>query len=110
MTFSEPSIAINESADFWRFDIGLNVIPSDTKNKTTNIQWSAFQGSPVPEALYEQWKREEAFNKGIAVIPGRVWHREDKQNLYFIFIDADKQLVIHYPTYFNFTDYFTGTR
>jgi hypothetical protein len=94
MTFSEPITPINESADFWRYDIGVNVIPSDTKNKITSIQWSAYQGSPVPEALYEQWKREEEFSKGIAIIPGRVWHREDKQNLYFIFIDADKQIAI----------------
>jgi hypothetical protein len=94
MTLTKSIIAINESADFWRYDIGVNVIPSDTKNKTTNIQWSAYQGSPVPEALYEQWKMEEAFNKGIAVIPGRVWHKEDKQNLYFTFIDADKQIAI----------------
>lgn len=24
---------LNESADFWRYDIGVNVIPADTVNK-----------------------------------------------------------------------------
>jgi hypothetical protein len=94
MTLTEPSTAINESADFWRYDTGLNVIPADTKNKTTNIQWSAYQLQPVPETLHEHWKQEGALNKGIAIIPGRVWHKKDKQALYFIFIDADKQIAI----------------
>src|SRR5918992_4773067 len=94
MTLADPDTAINESADYWRYDIGVNVIPSDTKNKTTNIQWSTYQASPVPEALYEQWKREGDFNKGIAIIPGGVWHKEDKLNLYFVFIDADRQIAI----------------
>jgi hypothetical protein len=91
---TEPSTAINESADFWCYDIGVNVIPSDTKNKTTNIQWSVYQLQPIPETLHEHWKQEGAFNKGIAIIPGKVWHKQDKQNLYFIFIDADKQKAI----------------
>jgi hypothetical protein len=46
--------SINESADFWRYDIGVNVIPADTKNR-------------------------------------KAWHREDRKDLYFTFIDADKQ-------------------
>lgn len=95
MTLAEPNTQINESADYWRYDIGLNAIPADTKNKTTNIQWSAYQLQPISEKLHEQWKQEGAFNKGIAIIPGRVWHKQDKQNLYFIFIDADKQNAIN---------------
>jgi hypothetical protein len=94
VTLSDPDTAINESADYWRYDIGVNVIPADTKNKITNIQWSDYQLQPVPEWLHERWKDEGDFNKGIAIIPGRVWHKEDKQNLYFIFIDADKQIAI----------------
>lgn len=94
MTLADLNTEINESADYWRFDIGLNTIPSDTKNKTTNTQWSDYQLQPVPEWLHEHWKQDGAFNKGIAIIPGRVWHKDDKQNLYFIFIDADKQIAI----------------
>jgi hypothetical protein len=32
--------------------------------------------------------------QGIAIIPGKVWHNENKKNLYFIFIDADTQKAI----------------
>jgi Bifunctional DNA primase/polymerase, N-terminal len=85
---------INESADFWRYDIGVNVIPADTKNKTPSVPWSEFQNNPIPEELHNRWKSEGTYLKGIAIIPGRVWHRKDKQNLYFTFIDADKNKAI----------------
>ena len=29
---------------------------------------------------------EGKFSKGIAIVPGKVWHREDKKDLYFTFI------------------------
>jgi hypothetical protein len=86
--------SINESADFWRYDIGVNVIPADTKNKSTSIRWSEYQDKPVSKLQHEQWKREGIFNKGIAVIPGKVWYREDKKGLYFICLDADKRKAI----------------
>src|SRR5829696_54223 len=80
----------NDWADFWRDRIGVNVIPADTKNKFTYIKWSEWQDKAIPEELHNKWKAENAFSKGIAIIPGKVWHREDKKGLYFIFIDADK--------------------
>jgi hypothetical protein len=46
---------IYESADFWRYDIGVNVIPPDTKNKTTNIKWSEYQNTPIQEHLHHKW-------------------------------------------------------
>jgi putative DNA primase/helicase len=86
--------SIIESSDFWRYFIGVNVIPADTNNKTTAIRWSKYQNQPIPEWQHEQWKKDGAFNKGIAIIPGKVWHREDKKELYFIFLDVDKRQAI----------------
>jgi hypothetical protein len=31
---------INEYADFWRHDIGVNVLPADTKNKKPLVTWT----------------------------------------------------------------------
>jgi hypothetical protein len=39
-------------------------------------------------------KEQGVFLQGIAIIPGRVWHREDKKDQYFTFLDADKQKAI----------------
>jgi DNA polymerase elongation subunit (family B) len=79
----------NDWADYWRCRIGVNVIPADTKNKSTYIKWSEWQDKPIPEEQHNRWKNENAFSKGIAIIPGKVWHRENKKGLYLIGIDAD---------------------
>jgi hypothetical protein len=55
---------INQSADFWRYDIGVNVIPADTRNKITDIKWSQYQDEPIPEWQYEKWKSDKKFTKG----------------------------------------------
>ena len=39
----------NNWSDFWRYNIGVNVIPADTKNKVTNVKWSEWQDRPIPE-------------------------------------------------------------
>ena len=82
------------SADFWRYNIGVNVIPADTRNKTTSISWKPYQNSPVPQWQYEQWIKDNAFARGMAVIPGRTWHNKDKMGKYLICIDVDKRKAI----------------
>jgi Bifunctional DNA primase/polymerase, N-terminal len=84
----------NGWADFWRCQIGVNVIPADTKNKKPLVAWSERQDKPIPEELHNQWKEQDAFSKGIAIISGKVWHREDKNGLFLIFLDLDKLTAI----------------
>jgi hypothetical protein len=43
---------------------------------------------------YIQWKIEGAFLKGMAIIPGKVWHRPDKKGQYFTIIDLDRVIAI----------------
>jgi hypothetical protein len=84
----------NGWADFWRDIIGVNVIAADTRNKSTYVKWSEWRNKPIPRELHDRWKSENAFSKGLAIIPGKVWHRDDKKGLYFIFIDMDKKQAI----------------
>ena len=93
MTIAELK-AMDESADYWRYDIGINVIPADTKNKKPLAAWSEWQDKPIPEELHNKWKSDGSFSKGIAIIPGNVCNREDKKGIYFIFIDADSKKAI----------------
>src|SRR5215213_1197467 len=79
----------NGWADFWRYDIGVNVIPADTKNKSTYVKWSEWQNKAIPEEQHNKWKDENAFSNGIALILGRVWHNKEKVGLYLNGIDAD---------------------
>jgi hypothetical protein len=79
----------NKWADYWRYDIGVNVIPADIKNKTIWITWSEWQDKPIPEELHNKWKSENAFSKGIAIILGIVWHNKqiNKAGL-LLYLDA----------------------
>src|SRR3954447_20142072 len=47
--------------------------------------------SRVSEAQHSQWKLQNSFSSGMAIIPGPVWHNEGKKGLCFTFIDLDKQ-------------------
>jgi hypothetical protein len=63
-----PNANLDEAADFWRHQIGVNVISADTKNKTIYEEWKKWQNNPIPEELHNQWKTENKFSKGMAVI------------------------------------------
>lgn len=85
---------MNDAADFWRNDIGVNVIGANTRKKETYESWKEWQDKPIPREVHEQWKASGAFDNGIAIIPGKVWHNSDKEGLYLIGIDLDNQKAI----------------
>ena len=61
---------INKWADFWHYQIGVNVIPAHTKEKKTYENWLQWQDKPISDELHEQRKRNGEYNKGIAIITG----------------------------------------
>jgi len=101
MTVQEGYTDYNRFADFWRYDIGVNVIPADTRHKITYIEWSQWQDNPIHDELHNQWKEQNAFKNGMAVILGRVWHRPDLANYYLVGIDADNKKAIEEICNFN---------
>src|SRR5688500_7086917 len=94
MIHNESNInSINESADFWHYQIGVNVIPSNTENKKTYENWSQWQDKPIPDELHEQRKRNGEYNKGIAIITGKIWRGKNKGK-YLNGIDCDNRKAI----------------
>jgi P4 family phage/plasmid primase-like protien len=81
---------MNDGANFWNNDIGVNTIPADTQNKKPLINWKEYQEKPVSEETFEQWKRDGAFEKGIAIIPGKIWRGKNKGK-FLIAVDIDKE-------------------
>jgi P4 family phage/plasmid primase-like protien len=88
--FKEEVEYYNTWADYWRYVVGLNVIPVDTQSKRPIVAWSGWQKTAISEQLYNTWKEEGAFSKGVAIIPGKVWHNPEKKHLYLVFVDIDK--------------------
>ncbi|HSF51601.1 MAG TPA: bifunctional DNA primase/polymerase, partial [Nitrososphaeraceae archaeon] len=84
-------IIINQLADFWFYIIGVNVIPFDTQKRIPVIyHYDEYQNEPIPIEIYEQWKREGKFEKGIAIILGKVY-RGNNIGQYLIGIDIDRE-------------------
>ncbi len=85
---------MNEWADFWQNVIGVNVTPVDTKNRYHIVEWKPWQEKRIPVERHEKWKKENAFSKGMAIIPGTLFHRPDKDGIKLVFIDMDNQKAI----------------
>ena len=87
----EETSYYNIWADFWRYVIGVNVVPMITRFKTAHegLFWTDFQHSPISEEQHEIWKAEKKFNDGMAIICGTVWHNPEKRGLQLNAIDAD---------------------
>jgi hypothetical protein len=91
---NNESLTYNEWADFWRYNIGLNVIPADSRNKRTYARWSQWQDEGVDEEQHMKWKKDNSFSNGIAIMPGKLWHKEDLKDHYLCFIDLDNEKAI----------------
>lgn len=93
---STEQVSFNEWADFWRYRIGVNVIPAITKYKKpkAGIFWTEWQTKPISEQQHEEWKNRGMFNDGMAIIVGKVWHREDRVGYYLSAIDCDNMPAI----------------
>lgn len=83
----------NQAADFWRYTIGVNAMPADTREKTVYINWSPWQNQPVSEEQHKEWKNNKSFDEGLAMIPGRIW-RGPYEGQYLVAIDCDNKKAI----------------
>jgi hypothetical protein len=82
----------NRHADFWRYEIGVNVLPA--VNKRAIVEWKKYQDSPIPKEQHNKWKEHGRFTNGLAVMLGAVWHRSDLSGYYLVWIDADNKKAI----------------
>jgi P4 family phage/plasmid primase-like protien len=84
----------NESADYWYYNIGVNTIPADTKNKRIMISWKEIQDKSIPIEIHESRKKLGHYNDGIAILTGKIW-RGKYEGKYLIGIDCDNKIVIN---------------
>lgn len=84
----------NGWADFWRYKIGVNVIPAIGWIKKPIVDWKEWQTTPIPEEMHNQWKSQNLFKDGMAIVLGKVWHRKEKEGYYCVGVDGDNALAI----------------
>lgn len=91
--FGKDKYTDNIDTDFWFYEIGVNVIGADTKNKKIFVKWSEWQDKSLSSEIYEEWKRSGEFNNGCALVSGRIW-RGKYQGKYLCAIDIDNKVGI----------------
>ena len=69
----------NEYADFWRYEIGVNVIPANSKQKIPLTKWTEYQNNPIPKEIHDEWKKEN-----LIIIKNRLtgWQLESFEESY----------------------------
>lgn len=90
----------NDWADYWYHKQKCNVIPYDTKNRYPILgSYKEYQHNRIPNDVFEEWKNEGLFEKGMAIFPGKLYldiTKKDNNNshLYLVAIDLDKKEAI----------------
>lgn len=79
----------NKFADYWRYDIGANVIPAVTATKKPLVEWKKWQIEPISEEMHQEWKNKNLFKNGMAVICGHIFHNDSKKGWWLNGIDCD---------------------
>ena len=69
---TNSAINYNYWADFWYYDVGVDVFSANTKEKKTCENWSQLYDKSLPQELHEQRKKNREYNNGIALLPGRI--------------------------------------
>ena len=95
MTMTVEKIDFNKWADFWRNDVGVNVIPAVAKSKKPLVEWKQWQTEAIPQEVHDEWKSKNMFDQGMAVICGRAWHIENVYPIWFNMTDLDNMMGIN---------------
>jgi P4 family phage/plasmid primase-like protien len=74
---SQELLKPNDYANYWRYEIGVNVIPAFNKTKKPKVSWKEWQTKLIPQELHDEWIRQEKFNDGLAIVCGETFHISD---------------------------------
>jgi DNA replicative helicase MCM subunit Mcm2 (Cdc46/Mcm family) len=83
-----------EWANFWRSEVGVNVIPANTTTKKPLVSWSKdtrgnWQNVPIPIEVHNEWITKGMFKDGMAIICGEVFHNDEHKGKWLNAIDCD---------------------
>jgi hypothetical protein len=70
----------NGWADYWFHTVGVNVIPAGfievapgQFKKQPIIEWKSYQSISVSIDQHEEWKKQNKYKNGFAIVMGRIW-------------------------------------
>lgn len=77
--------------DFLFYDLGVNFIGVDTVNEKYEVNWGIYQETELTEQEYLENKKNGVYDKGVAIIAGRIWRGPNKGKWHNI-IDIDNKI------------------
>lgn len=80
--------SIYDNLDYFYYQMGINVIPTDSQNKRPLVNWKEWQNKVIPNDFYEKWKDNDLFKNGFALFTGRIW-RGPNEGKYLVCVDVD---------------------
>ncbi len=81
---------INTELDYWHYNIGINVIPVNSKNKITFVSWKNDQSNPITDKQHETRKKNGDYKEGIAALAGKIW-RGSYKDKHLVIVDLDNK-------------------
>ena len=81
----------NDWADFEQYEVGINVIPALNKTKIPKTTWKKWEETPIPLEIHNQWKEQNLFDEGLAIICGQVFHNKEFMGLWLNAVDCDNK-------------------
>jgi hypothetical protein len=82
----------NEGAIYWRRFIGVETLPANSREKKPSSFWKRYQdpATPATDEEFQNWLDNDKFGDGVCILTGRVRHRPDRRNLFYVKIDGDR--------------------
>lgn len=78
-------------SSYWQLEIGVNVIPVDSKVKIPLVPWKEWQKKGIPMDVHITWSQEGLYDSGIAIITGEI-SRGEYQGKHLTCIDIDNNI------------------
>src|SRR5215207_4176134 len=82
---------LNDGARYWREFIGVETLPAVSKEKRPDLpSWKKYQIESASDEEFQSWLDNDKFKNGVCILPGKIRHRKDRSDLYFVVIDGDE--------------------
>jgi hypothetical protein len=60
-----PTWTLDQWADFWRYSIGVNVLPAISKDKKPSVNWIGWQNKPILKIFTTDGRNKVHFQQGL---------------------------------------------
>jgi hypothetical protein len=72
-------------------DVGVPTVPGEFKTKKPCVNWTGYQENPPTDEEHKDWLNQGKYTGGVMILCGLTYYGKDRQHLYLVGIDIDRQ-------------------